>query len=195
MFSISLRRSFDIMTPFGRSTSQGDNSMKKIVASFAAFFLLFSMPSLFAQMPLGVPVVAGISQDIARIGVVAAAGGRVELTTPGQVGRVAQSGQPVFMGDLVTTDEKGHLQILLLDETVFTIGPNSAITIDKFVYDPKTQGGEIKASVTKAIRYIFIDRSHNRRLGSNRREKGKVMQVHTVNASKNFGASPTKGLA
>ncbi|MFH0984993.1 MAG: FecR domain-containing protein [Candidatus Omnitrophota bacterium] len=129
--------------------------MKKVIASFAAFLLVFSVPVLFAQMPLGVPPVSGISQDLTRIGVVAAAGGKVELTTPGQVGRVAQSGQAIFMGDEVKTDALGHLQILLLDETVFTIGPNSAITIDKFVYDPASHRGEIKASITKGVfRYV-----------------------------------------
>jgi hypothetical protein len=129
--------------------------MKKVVASFAAFLLVFSVPALFAQMPLGVPVASGISQDLARIGVVAATGGKVELTTPGQVGRIAQSGQAIFLGDEVKTDAQGHLQILLLDETVFTIGPNSAITIDKFVYDPKSQKGEIKASITQGVfRYV-----------------------------------------
>ena len=129
--------------------------MKKIAAFFAAFLLVFSVPVLFAQMPMGVPVAPGISQDLARIGVVAAAGGKVELTTPGQVGRVAQSGQPIFIGDEVKTDAQGHLQILLLDETVFTIGPNSTITIDKFVYDPKSYKGEIKASITQGVfRYV-----------------------------------------
>lgn len=129
--------------------------MKKVVASFAAFLLVFSTPTLFAQIPLGVPVTAGISQDLTRIGVVAAAGGKVELTTPGQVGRIAQSGQAIFMGDEVKTDAAGHLQILLLDETVFTIGPNSTIIIDKFVYDPASHRGEIKASITKGVfRYV-----------------------------------------
>jgi len=129
--------------------------MKKIVTFFPAFLLIFSSPVLFAQMSLGVSVAPGISQDLARVGVVAAAGGKVELTTPGQIGRVAQSGQAIFMGDEVKTDASGHLQILLLDETVFTIGPNSTITIDQFVYDPKSQKGEIRASIAQGVfRYV-----------------------------------------
>ena len=128
--------------------------MKKIIASFTAFLLLCSAPAVFAQMP--VPMTAAvIPAGLERIGVVAATQGKVELKMPGQVGRIAQSGQPIFMGEMVNTDEKGHLQILLLDETVFTIGPNSAITIDEFVYDPKTSSGEIKASVAKGVfRYV-----------------------------------------
>ena len=129
--------------------------MKKALASFLALFLILSVPVVFAQMPSGVPVVPAASASVDRIGVVAAAQGRVELKTPGQVGRIAQSGQPLFMGDAVTTNENGHLQILLLDETVFTIGPNSSITIDKFVYDPKSHVGEIKTSIAKGVfRYV-----------------------------------------
>jgi len=98
---------------------------------------------------------AMVPSAIDRIGVVAAAGGKVELTTFGQTGRTAQSGQPIFMGDEVKTDAAGHLQILLLDETVFTIGPNSTITLDKFVYDPKSHNGEIRASITQGVfRYV-----------------------------------------
>lgn len=143
--------------------------MKKVSAFFAALFLTFSVPTIPvvpAQMtalgpvavtaPASVPMpVAVVSPTLDRIGVVAAAGGKVGLTTPGQAGRIAQSAQPIFMGDEVKTDADGHLQILLLDETVFTIGPNSTIIIDKFVYDPKSHNGEIKASVTKGVfRYV-----------------------------------------
>ncbi len=128
--------------------------MKKIIASFTVFLFLCSAPVVFAQMP--VPMTAAvIPTGLERIGVVAATQGKVELKMPGQVGRIAKSGQPIYMGEMVNTDEKGHLQILLLDETVFTIGPNSAITIDKFVYDPKTTAGEIKASISKGVfRYV-----------------------------------------
>lgn len=128
--------------------------MKKGI-SFLIIFLMFLFPSeIYAQMPAVVP--AGMSSvSLERIGVVAATAGKVELTTPGQVGRIAESGQAVFMGDEVETDAQGHLQILLLDETVFTIGPNSAIIIDEFVYDPKTHDGKMKASITQGIfRYV-----------------------------------------
>ncbi|MFH1208795.1 MAG: FecR domain-containing protein [Candidatus Omnitrophota bacterium] len=144
--------------------------MKKFSVFFLALFLAFSVPTIPvvpAQMsvPTSAPVSAPASVSpvpvtvippaIDRVGVVAAAGGKVELTTFGQAGRIAQSGQPIFMGDEVKTDAAGHLQILLLDETVFTIGPNSTITIDKFVYDPKSHNGEIKASITQGVfRYV-----------------------------------------
>jgi len=41
--------------------------------------------------------------------------------------------------------------VLLLDETVFTIGSNSNIVLDEFVYDPFTGVGKVTASVTKGV--------------------------------------------
>ncbi|MFH1800017.1 MAG: FecR domain-containing protein [Candidatus Omnitrophota bacterium] len=129
--------------------------MKKTPSFFGIFLMLVFNASVSAQVPLAgsgaVPAQAGLEQ----VGVVAAAFGKVELKTPGQVGRVAESGKPVFMGDEVKTDAKGRLQILLLDETVFTVGPDSAIVIDDFVYDPATDEGKVRASVTKGVfRYV-----------------------------------------
>lgn len=127
--------------------------MKKIISLAVVFLMMALVPAGAAQMPVAAGPVA--PSGLEQVGIVAAAGGKVELTTPGQVGRIAQSGQPVFLGDKVSTDAQGHLQIMLLDETVFTIGPNSAITIDRFVYDPSTQKGEIHASMTKGVfRYV-----------------------------------------
>jgi hypothetical protein len=143
--------------------------MKKALVFLTSFLLVVSFPTIPnvpAQMsaPISAPVVVSSSvtssvpvvpANLDRVGVVAAAAGKVELISSGQASRVAQSGDPVFMGDEVKTDASGRLQILLLDETVFTIGPNSTIIIDKFVYDPKSNKGEIKASITKGVfRYV-----------------------------------------
>jgi hypothetical protein len=43
------------------------------------------------------------------------------------------------------------MQILLLDQTVFTIGPESELVIDEFVYDPKTNAGKLSAEITKGV--------------------------------------------
>jgi hypothetical protein len=65
------------------------------------------------------------------------------------------SGAPIYLGNRVTTGPKGQLQIILLDETVFTIGPRAAIVIDEFVYDPNTSKGKVVATVLKgAFRFV-----------------------------------------
>jgi hypothetical protein len=38
-----------------------------------------------------------------------------------------------------------------MDETVFTVGPDSEIMLDEFVYDPFTDAGKVTAQVTKGV--------------------------------------------
>ncbi len=147
--------------------------MKKTLIFVSIALLSISSPISSAQMPSVVtgpaPVAAPAAATAATVstpavssgpeleqaGVVAAVSGKVEIKTKGQTVRTAVSGQPVFIGEEVTSDAQGHLQILFLDQTVFTIGPNSRIVIDEFVYDPKTRDGKIKASITKGVfRYV-----------------------------------------
>ena len=99
-----------------------------------------------------------------QAGVAAAVRGEVRLVafTPegpaadaNAVGRVIASGDRIFLGDKIETGASAGLQIMLLDETIFTIGPNAAMTIDTFVYDPTTDAGELTASIVKgAFRFV-----------------------------------------
>jgi hypothetical protein len=98
-----------------------------------------------------------------QIGVAAAVSGTVRVTSADAVGRIVDSGRPIFLGDVVTTDAQGRLQVMLLDETVFTIGPNSSIVIDEFVYDPRTADGKLTASVLKGtFRFVTGKIAHKR---------------------------------
>jgi|GEM_PF-1471865 len=133
----------------------------KLMIFFLSFSLLFQEGSLLAQMSPAAALPAGLPAGL--VGVVAAARGDVEIGKSGEVGRVAGSGEAIYLGDEVRTDAAGQLQILLLDETVFTIGPNSAIVIDTFVYDPATHDGKIDARVLKGVfRFITGQIAHKK---------------------------------
>jgi len=87
-----------------------------------------------------------------QAGVTAAVRGTVELAErPGAVGRLVTSGEPVFLGNAIKSGADSGLQLMLLDETTFTIGPNSEVTIDEFVYDPRSSAGKVTASVAKGV--------------------------------------------
>ncbi|MFH1804941.1 MAG: FecR domain-containing protein [Pseudomonadota bacterium] len=87
-----------------------------------------------------------------QAGVSAAVKGTVELAAAaGAVGRKVESGEAIYLGDLITSSAESGMQILLMDETVFTIGPNSEIAIDDFVYDPATGNGRLTASMTRGV--------------------------------------------
>ena len=87
-----------------------------------------------------------------QAGVAAAVKGEVKAVTPPEkAAHPLKSGDPVFMGDKIETGADGQLQILLLDQTVFTLGPSSGIVMDEFMYDPANDNGKVKASMLKGI--------------------------------------------
>ncbi len=93
---------------------------------------------------------------LTQIGAAAAVSGMVKAVSQGEaVGRIVQSGKPLYLNDHVTTDDNGRLQVLLADETVFTLGPNSDMVLDEFVYDPATGAGKVSAKIVKgAFRFV-----------------------------------------
>ena len=57
------------------------------------------------------------------------------------------TGSKIYFGDTIIVKEKSNAQILLLDETALTIGEKSELTIDDFVYDPKSKVGKIVSNI------------------------------------------------
>jgi hypothetical protein len=62
----------------------------------------------------------------------------------------------------IQTATGGSVQLLFLDKTSMTIGPNSDLTIDEYVYDPTGNTGKIAATLGKgALRFVGGQISHN----------------------------------
>lgn len=96
-------------------------------------------------------VLSAASTEPVQAGVAAAVKGDVSDTAENAGLRLLKSGDKVFMGDMIETGKDSQLQVLLLDETVFTLGPLSAIKMDEFIYDPATADGKVKASMVKGV--------------------------------------------
>src|SRR5207245_2214097 len=60
-------------------------------------------------------------------------------------------GQEVVFNERITTDQAGQTQLLFLDASAMTIGPNSDLTIDQFVYDPKSGTGKLAMSAARGL--------------------------------------------
>ena len=89
-----------------------------------------------------------------RIGTSAAVRGSVFVSSAGAE-RQAAVREAIRLADRVLTKDASALQILLLDATTFTVGQNARLTIDRFVYDPDRETGEVAASVAKgAFRFM-----------------------------------------
>lgn len=100
-------------------------------------------------------VLAGLTalpqaQGAEMAGVAAGVTGSIQVARlTDTVGRDVVSGDEIFLGDSISSSADSQMQVLLLDETVFTIGPNSELVIDEFVYDPETNAGKVAAQVLK----------------------------------------------
>ncbi|MFH1799958.1 MAG: hypothetical protein ABH891_03815 [Candidatus Omnitrophota bacterium] len=93
-----------------------------------------------------------------QAGVAAIVKGEVKATTPPEkTTHLLKDGDKIFMGDKIETGAEGQLQIQLLDQTFFTLGPLSSIMVDEFIYDPRNAGA--KASVVKGIFRAVSDKA------------------------------------
>lgn len=92
-----------------------------------------------------------VSAESIHAGVAAAVKGQVFVTPESAAAHLLKSGDKVFMGDQIETGKDGQLQVLLLDQTVFTLGPLSALKMDEFTYNPSDDSGKVKASMVKGV--------------------------------------------
>jgi hypothetical protein len=113
-----------------------------------------ALPILRAACLAALSIVAG-SAVAQQVGVTAAVNPAARGTPPGGQARTLTIGQSVIHNEHIDTDARGLLQVLLADGTTFTVGPNSGLTIDSFVYDPNKGTAKITASLSKGV-FRFI---------------------------------------
>ena len=70
---------------------------------------------------------------------------------PGGLDRVLRVGTDVQANEIISTTDNDRAHLVFLDGTTLTIGPSSSMTIDKFVYDPTTQKGELAVNASKGV--------------------------------------------
>jgi trimeric autotransporter adhesin len=90
-----------------------------------------------------------------RVGVNAAVNTDAIGTPPGGATRRLIIGQEVVHNEHITTDAKGQAQILFLDGSSVSVGPQADLLIDDFVYDPATSTGKITLTQLQgAMRFV-----------------------------------------
>jgi hypothetical protein len=85
----------------------------------------------------------------ARVGVTSVTNGDPLGQPPAEPERVLRVGIDVQANERITTKANDRAHVVFLDGTALTIGPNSALVIDKYVYDPDRKAGDIALSVTR----------------------------------------------
>ena len=64
-------------------------------------------------------------------------------------------GSPLYLNDQITTGESAAVSVRFVDRTSFSIGEDSRLTIDEYIYDPTTAEGKVDISVLKGM-FVFI---------------------------------------
>ena len=90
-----------------------------------------------------------------KVGVAAAVNPDAFSSLSGTPNKQLNIGKSIFYNERINTTASGLVQVLLVDGSTFTVGPNSDLVIDKFVYDPKKKTGEMVATFSKGtMRFI-----------------------------------------
>ncbi len=110
-------------------------------ALIAVSFIVY--PLSYAQDEIGVAAAVNTK----TIDMVAYPGGSIE-------NRNIDPGYKIISNRTIQTNKSGKAQMLLVDGTAFTIGPNSTVTLDKFIYDPATASGSLEVSAKGLVRLV-----------------------------------------
>ncbi len=89
------------------------------------------------------------------VGVAAATSGQPRGTPPAQNERVLQVGVDVFANERVRTGPADRAHLVFRDGSALSVGVNSELVIDRFVYDPGTRAGDLALNATRgAFRFV-----------------------------------------
>ena len=93
-------------------------------------------------------LLASVEQEV---GVTAASNIDAMGKPPVSPARDLDTGVEVYFQEVVSTDTNGRAQLLFQDGTALTVGPNSDLVIDQYVYDPTTGIGEMAIDISKGV--------------------------------------------
>ena len=108
--------------------------MKQLLAIFFGFFLI----------ALSVQAEEKLTVKKQLIGIVGVASGTISNGL-----KELKTGDKIYLGDTILSGANSGTQLLLLDQTTFTIGSDSEVVMDTFIYDPKNNDGKIISTVKK----------------------------------------------
>ncbi len=112
-----------------------------------------SVCQVFAVISLACLAEPALAQQ--QVGVAAAVNPQATSQAPGQATQQLVIGRHVVHNEKISTFNKGRVQLLFADQSTLTLAENSEIVIDKYVYDPEKQAGEMTATVTTGVlRYV-----------------------------------------
>jgi hypothetical protein len=89
--------------------------------------------------------------DQQKVGVAGAVNPATNATPEGGNTAILNIGNDVSFHELIKTDTDGQAQLLFLDRSALTVGPNASLTIDEFVYNPDTKEGKLAINAAVGV--------------------------------------------
>ncbi|MDA8607278.1 cadherin domain-containing protein [Gammaproteobacteria bacterium] len=108
------------------------------------FLSIFLLAGIFSN--------AGLAQE--QIGVASAVNKNTTDLTLEQERKLIDAGYEIIQNHTIETDGIGRAQMLLLDGTAFSVGPNSSVVLDKFIYNPETAEGSLEVTARGLLRIV-----------------------------------------
>lgn len=109
---------------------------------------------IFSQTVSVLAILAALATNapaFARVGVTSTSAGEPIGKPVDQAQRVLRVGIDVFASERVTTTANDRAQLIFLDGSALSIGPNAELTLDKYVYDPAKGTGTIAITAGKGV--------------------------------------------
>lgn len=89
-----------------------------------------------------------------KIGVIGAVSGQVTAKSGAGV-RPLKVGDAIYLNDQISSSAGAKAQVMFLDKSALMINANSVVTVDRFIYNPASQTGELTLQSAKgALRFI-----------------------------------------
>jgi len=107
--------------------------MKRYLIAIVSLIFLFNISSNAEE---------SLKIEKQLVGIVGATSGIVKTET-----RDLKPGDKIYLNETIYAAEGSGTQILLLDQSTFTVGADSEVVMDTFIFDPETNDGKIVASV------------------------------------------------
>ena len=106
-----------------------------------------TLPPAQAQAPQPGPAQVQPGQ----IGTTGAVNPNARSIPPGQATRMLLVGNGLFQNERINTDGGGQAHLLFADQSALTVGPNSDVTLDRFVYDPARDTGSLAVQAGRGV--------------------------------------------
>src|SRR6202044_2107077 len=104
---------------------------------------------------------AAASASAQQVGTATAVNPLSESTPPGGTATPLIVGAHVVHNERIHTSPGGTVQLRFTDKSSMSIGPNTDLVINEYVYDPNANSGHLLATLTEgALRYVGGNLSH-----------------------------------